>query len=512
MKRTLPMFISPHPVLPGFHSDPSVCRAGDDYYLTTSSFEYSPGCPLFHSRDLKIWTPIGHILTTPTQLPLREAWISGGIYAPTLRFHDGWFYLITTNMSAPGRPHHSRNFIVRAPSPLGPWSEPAWIDGMEGIDPDLFWDEDGTCYTQWSWRGQGRPVTDIAIHQAHIDPIAGRLLESPRPLWHGTGGLGPEGPHLFRHAGWVYLLIAEGGTEYAHMQTAARSRLATGPFLPCPHNPILTHRSLASPVQGVGHADLVQTPSGQWHGVAHGFRPSGYHPYHVLGRETFSFPVTWTKDAWPILGNHGRLPPSPPPPSTDFIDEFSSSNWPTAWNWLRNPDPANYQRTPDHGLLLTGSADKLTSYGRPTWIGLRQTSHTCTIHATISAELHHPEAETGLAVWQNLEAHFLIGLRLSGDSPVLFTRRRVLSLCLDEEHPLPCPPSAGLVLTVESTPQHYTVGLTLPDGTFQPLTRLEARFLSTEVAGRFTGVFFSLFATGSVTAHCRRFAMRPLDT
>ena len=432
------------PLLPGFYSDPSICRVGHDYYLVTSSFEYFPGCPLFHSRDLVNWTQIGHVLTTLTQLPLNQAWISGGIYAPTLRHHDGRFFLITTNISADHRPADGRNFIVHATAPTGPWSDPRWIDGMAGIDPDLFWDADGTCYTHWSWKPAGAPVTDIAIAQARLDPFTGKLLEAPRAIWAGTGGLGPEGPHLYHVDQWYYLLIAEGGTEYGHMETLARSRSANGPFEGCPHNPVLTHRSSASAIHAVGHADLVQTPDGEWFGVAHGIRPQGYHKFHVLGRETFLYPVIHDADDWFTLGDHGRLPEQCTGPAgqpvisqtSTFADDFSSATWPLDWNWLRNPISENYVRPGDGTLTLCGAPDARHPSAQPSWLGIRQRAHSCRVEATLGLSLAWDQAEAGLLVWQNLEAHVLVGVRRRAGVTRLFTRRHINSLQIEDDGPL----------------------------------------------------------------------------
>jgi alpha-N-arabinofuranosidase len=505
------------PLLPGFYSDPFLCRVGADYYLVTSSFEYFPGCPLFHSRDLLNWTQLGHILTTPAQLPLDQAWISGGIYAPTLRHHDGRFYLITTNVSARHRPNHGRNFIVHATDPAGHWSDPVWIDGMTGIDPDLFWEPDGTCYTHWSWKPDGAPVTAMAIAQARLDPLAGKLLEAPRPLWAGTGGLGPEGPHLYHVGDWYYLLIAEGGTEYGHMQTLARSRSATGPFESCPRNPVLTHRSSPSALHAVGHADLVQTPSGDWFGVAHAIRPQGYHKFHVLGRETFLYPVTHDADGWFTLGHCGQLPelstgpgnlPVVPPPTT-FADDFTSTAWPLDWNWLRKPVPARYVRPGDGSLTLLGAPDALHTSAQPTWLGVRQRAHTCRVEAALRLTLAWDQAEAGLLAWQNLEAHVLVGVRRRAGTTRLFTRRHINSLQIEDDGPLLPSETPALTLVILAAPHHYTLGYLDTAGGFIALTRIEAKFLSTEVTGRFTGVYFALHARGEATATCTTFQITP---
>lgn len=247
-----------NPILPGFYPDPSVCRVGADFYLVTSSFHYFPGVPIFHSRDLVHWRQIGHCLTSRSQLNLDGCKSSLGIFAPTLRFHKGLFYMITTNTNG------FRNFYVWAKQPEGPWSEPVWLD-WPGIDPSLFFDEDGRVYIT----GNGGFLGDeaLGIYQAEINPETGSLLSERRFIWAGTGAKAPEGPHLYKIHGKYYLLIAEGGTEYGHMVTIARSDHPYGPYESHPFNPILTHRSIDSPIQATGHADLVELEDGSWWAV-----------------------------------------------------------------------------------------------------------------------------------------------------------------------------------------------------------------------------------------------------
>ena len=261
-----------NPVIPGFYPDPSICRVGDDYYLVNSSFEFFPGVPIFHSRDLVHWRQLGYCLTRKSQLNLDHARASGGIYAPTLRYHNGTFYLITTLVDTGG------NFFVTATNPAGPWSEPVWVDHA-GIDPSLFFDEDGTAYYD---RHEG--MGDGFIGQAKINVQTGQLDGKLKEVWRGTGGVWPEGPHLYKINGKYFILTAEGGTSYGHMVTIARSDSPWGPFVPNPKNPILTHRDRPdSPIQALGHADLVETPDGWWL-VCLGIRPQGGKFHHLGGK------------------------------------------------------------------------------------------------------------------------------------------------------------------------------------------------------------------------------------
>ncbi|MBQ2334345.1 MAG: glycoside hydrolase family 43 protein, partial [Prevotella sp.] len=286
---SVPMFgqVYRNPIIPGFHPDPSVCRVGDTYYLVNSSFQYFPGVPIYESKDMIHWQQIGNVLDRASQIPLKGATSWQGIYAPTIRYHEGTYYMITTNIGNGG------NFMVTSKDPKGPWSEPIWLE-QQGIDPSLYF-ENGKCYMVSN--------PDNTIMLCEINPKTGKQLTKSKALWQGTGGRYPEGPHLYKKDGWYYLLISEGGTEMAHRLTIARSKNIDGPYQPNPDNPILTHCSLAgqySQIQGTGHGDLVQANNGQWWMVFLAYRNFGG-AYHHLGRETFLAPVQWDKGAWPVV-------------------------------------------------------------------------------------------------------------------------------------------------------------------------------------------------------------------
>ena len=363
-----------NPVLSGFYPDPSVCRVGEDYYLATSSFEYFPGVPLFHSKDLIHWQQLGHILTRASQLPLEKAASSEGIFAPTLRYHEGIFYMATTNRSL------NQNFYVWATDPAGEWSDPIVVD-MEGYDPSLFFDEDGKAYFTAC-----RPHPDAEIIQCEIDIVTGARLSEVKTIWNGTGGAYPEGPHQYRINGKVYLVIAEGGTENGHMVTVARSDNPWGPYESCPHNPILTHRSQFSPIHATGHADIVQAHDGSWWTVFLATRPVPY-PYRThLGRETFLAQVSWSEDGWPLIGDKGKvslemegatLPQVPLQPS-GVRDDFDLPELSLEWNFLRNPRPEDWSLSHRPGTLtLHGSAVTLNEADSPAFVGRRQQHFHC---------------------------------------------------------------------------------------------------------------------------------------
>jgi xylan 1,4-beta-xylosidase len=382
-----------NPILPGFHPDPSICRVGDEYYLVTSTFEYFPGVPVFQSHDLVHWRLIGHCLTRKSQLNLDGIRSSKGIYAPTIRHHDGIFYMVTTMVDG-------GNFYVTAKDPAGPWSDPVWLDA-EGIDPSLFFDDDGAVYyTRHAGQGDG------VIVQSLLDVGTGKLAGEMREIWRGTGGIWPEGPHIYKINGKYYLMIAEGGTAAGHMETVARSGSPWGPFESFPGNPILTHRTREGhPIQYLGHADLVETQDGWW-GVCLGVRPVGG-AYHHIGRETFLSPVVWTGDGWPVFNGKGTLETAMPLPrlvqkawpEEPPRDDFDAAMLGLSWNHVRNPNVRDYSLTerPGH-LRLWGSEIGMGDVGSPAFVGRRQTDHFCHAAARLSFDPKSPNEEAGLAL------------------------------------------------------------------------------------------------------------------
>jgi beta-xylosidase len=476
-----------NPVIAGFHPDPSICRVGGDYYLACSSFEYFPGVPIHHSRDLVHWEHIGNALDRPSQLCLPSATpSSGGIYAPTLRHHDGRFWLVTTNI-APG----GGTALFTAEDPAGPWSEPVAVPGVTGIDPDLAWDSQGRCW-----------CTYAGIEQVRIDPLTGQAFGGPRRLWSGTPGVqAPEAPHLYRIGDHWYLLIAEGGTERGHGVSVARGPAPDGPFEPCPANPVLSHRSTGRPIQNTGHADLVQAPDGSWWMVLLGVRPRGGTPgWHVLGRETCLAPVTWI-DGWPVVGEVAPVmaappwppcPPVAPPARDDFDTGCLSPSWVSVRSW-----PAGSWSTTDRPGWLTlrargGSLDDPDV----TFVGRRQQHLSCRVRALIDPaggcgglavrldERHHYEVEAGggevRVVARTGSVRATVATRPVPAGPV---RLRIDVLASPPGDFDPCCGPDVLRLGVEEAGDALT-----------PLAELDGRYLSTEVAGGFTGRVIGLYA------------------
>jgi len=491
-----------NPVIPGFYPDPSVVRVGEDFYLVNSSFEFFPGVPVWHSRDLVHWNQAGHALTRDSQLPLQKARPSGGIYAPTIRYHDGTFYMITTNVDGGG------NFFVTAKDPAGPWSEPVWLKDVGGIDPSLFFDDDGTAYLTSHASPPGQPR---GIYQTTIDVKTGRLLQPLRLVWDRTGTRYPEGPHLYKARGRYYLLMAEGGTEYGHMVTVGRADTPWGPFEACPRNPILTHRQTENdvPVQGTGHADLVEAADGSWWLVFLGFRSvSGY--WHHLGRETYLSPVTWDADGWPVV-NGGRpvglevqantLPAvTLEPPATRVRFDHALGR---EWNHLRNPRPEAYRLDTRPGwLTLNGDATAMGDAASPTWVGRRQ-QHMAARAATLVDFVPAREGdEAGLSVYMNPDHRYEIAVSRARGRRQVFVRQRIGPYVETITARAPLAGDESIVLQVEASAEQYAFSYGVaasgrPPMATIPLGKASVRYLSSEVAGGFTGVYLGLYATGN---------------
>lgn len=475
-----------NPVIPGFHPDPSICRVGEDYYLVTSTFEFFPGVPVFHSRDLVHWRQIGHCLTTAEQLPLAKAGASAGIFAPTLRYHSGRFYMVTTNVS------RHQHVIVSTDDPAGEWSEPLWLE-HGWIDPSLCFDDDGKVY--FTSNGPG------GILQSELDLAAGRFIGKPRVLWAGTGGRHVEAPHLYRIGDWYYLLVAEGGTSYGHMVTIARSASPWGPFEPCPHNPILEHHAYGDPIQCTGHGDLIADHRGNWWMVFLATRSYGYPLRHHLGRETCLAPVRWTAHGWPVVGDGGRvaecmevedaLPPHPWPEGPER-DLFDTPKLGLHWNFLRNPYPADWSLTARAGWLrLHGSSVTLDDEDSPAWVGRRQQHVECTATTELEFAPSAPTDEAGLTVYANPLHHYEIGV---SRGRIVLRRRIGLLQAVVAERELQ---ATRIWLRVSADRDWYRFSFSTDQGAWVALGEGEVRYLTTEVAGGFTGVYLAMYATGN---------------
>ena len=478
-----------NPIIPGFHPDPSIVRVKDDYYIVNSSFQYFPGVPIFHSTDLVNWEHIGNVLNKESQLPLKDATSWLGIYAPTIRYNEGTFYMITTNVGNGG------NFMVTATDPNGPWSEPIWLK-QEGIDPSLYF-EDGKTYMMSN--------PDGTITLCEIDPKNGEQLTPSKALWTGCGGRYPEGPHIYKKDGYYYLLISEGGTELAHHLTIARSKDIYGPYEPNPNNPILTNcnsKGQYSQIQGTGHGDFVQAKDGTWWVIFLAYR-NYVGSYHHIGRETFLAPVEWKEGEWPVV-NEGNpievvmkvpnIPEKKAKPKRDSKIDKSSPEW----LYIQNPIESNYVFE-DGKLTLTANGT-LSDNNRPTFYGRRQEAASFDLETEINIKTLSDGCNAGLSIYQIHDGHFDLSVRNSNSNVEILFSHKIKSLI--GEKPVKIDTTVEKVkLRIRSDSQKYFFEYSIDDGKkYEKLDEQDVFLVSTEVVGGFTGVVLGMFAEGKGSA------------
>ena len=485
-----------NPILPGFHPDPSICRVGEDFYLITSTFEFFPGVPIYHSKNLVNWELISYCLTTDTQLPLHQGKPSSGIYAPTLRYHNGTFFMTATNVTRGG------NFIVHTDNIRGKWSEPARVK-QAGIDPSLFWDDDGTCY--FVSNGSENPSKDgCGIFLCKIDPFTGEMLSPSRRINGGCGGRCAEAPHIYKRNGLYYLMLAEGGTEYGHMVTIQRAKDIFGPYEECPHNPILTHRNASeSPLQATGHADITEDQNGNWWLVCLGIRPIPKVWLHHLGRETLLAPFAWHEDGWPTVGHNseialemeGPLPgPAPQPVSLDFEERFENDRLDLRWNFVRNPRQEHY-RLERGRLVLAGDEIGISAFREhPTMIAVRQQAFCMETVARLEGDVQLFQC-SGLTAFYNSDYHYdILITKEADDRHYVCLRKNVADIdVVVARHPIEYKGSIKLKIT--SDEEWYTFYYE-KDGDFVELGRGRTTLLCTEITHTmtFTGTYWGVFS------------------
>lgn len=486
-----------NPVIRGFYPDPSVCAANGKFYLVTSSMQFFPGVPLFESEDLINWHQIGHVLTRKTQVELHGVNPSGGVFAPTIRYNDGRFYMVTTNDT------FHRNFYVWTDDIHGEWSDPVFVD-QEGIDPSLFF-EDGKAYFMSNGNdkdGKG------CILQCEIDIKTGEKLTPSRPLWRGNGGRYLESPHMYKFGDYYYLMAAEGGTEYGHMITYARGASVWGPFTSYRYNPVLTNRDFGgneNPIQGTGHGDLVQDAYGHTFMVCLGFRQIGeWIPYHHLGREVFLVPVTWD-GGWFRAGVDGKVLPEMDIPVDDLAEKSKTPGQETDYSmempldradmlritYIRDPEPDDYD-IKDEVIKIKSSRTTLDDTASPSFAGIRQSQFN--IHAEAEVDINVGEA--GLTCYMDEHQHYDLARVKDPESGIdeVILRFRIGDAAVIAGR---TPVNGNVRLIIDSTSEKYGF-FAESNGKKVKLGTAQTRYISTEVAGGFTGVFTGLYATSRV--------------
>lgn len=432
-----------NPIIPGFNPDPSICRVDDDFYLVTSSFEYFPGVPIYHSTDLVNWELIGHALSRPSQLNLDTTKDSAGIYAPTIRYNNGTFYMVTTVVGP-----KFGNFIVTAKDPSGPWSEPHWINGAPGIDPSLFFDEDGKVYMSgnmppkeklwkahnllwlqeldvntWQLLGERTIILNAADYYQK-----GTLLDRDNNNYLNS----IEASHIYKKNGYYYHMFAMGGTGHNHAVSIMKSKNIYGPYELDPSSPILTYRDLSSthPITTTGHADLIDTPKGDWWIVYLGKRPNDGLRF-MLGRETFISPVDWS-GTWPIVNSDRKVgrseiiqvKPTNLKPSkntvNDFRDDFTESKLNLHWTFKRTPRSEWWSLTEKKGFLrLKTRPNKISEITNPSYLGKRLAHFNFSASTALDFEPNSKDEEAGLVIERDIDYHIKFVITKENENKVL---------------------------------------------------------------------------------------------
>jgi xylan 1,4-beta-xylosidase len=520
-----------NPVLAGFYPDPSITRVGNTFYLVNSTFAYFPGIPVFRSDDLVHWRQIGNVIDRPAEVSFDGLGVSRGMFAPSIRFHDGLFYVVCTSVDAGG------NFLSVARDPAGPWSDPIWLPQLEGIDPSLFFDTDDDgrsgghrVYLLNNGPPAGRPKYEghRAIWIQEFD-LAARKLVGPRKVLINGGvdfskhPVWIEGPHMYRHDGWYILMCAEGGTSTQHSEVVLRSRSPWGPFKPFAGNPILTQRDLpadrANPIANAGHADLVEAGDGSWWAVFLASRPYEIVHYNT-GRETFMLPVTW-RNGWPsILAAGKEIPYAPkgpgfstaaidnPMPTTGAIagaempttgnftwrDEFDSAVLQQQWLYVRVPKQpwADLTRRPGW-LVIHALRTPLEALQNMSFLARRQ-QHLA-FDATTELEIPREKGiSAGLAALQNESYWYFLAVRRHGPARELFLEKRggkqtetIARMELGD--------SARIKLKIAANGRAYSFYVDEDGSGWKPLRENnDGTILSTDVAGGFVGAFVGPYA------------------
>jgi alpha-N-arabinofuranosidase len=507
-----------NPILAGFYPDPSIVRVGRDFYLVNSTFCYFPGVPVFRSRDLIHWTQIGDAIERPSQLSFDHLGLSRGVFAPAISFHDGTFYILNTCVDCGG------NYLITAKDPAGPWSDPVWLKDIDGIDPELFFDDDGKAYLLNNGLPEGGPLYEghraiwiQAFDLAARRPVGPRRMlvnggvdRAKKPIW-------AEGPHLFRHDGRYYLITAEGGTAAQHSEVVYRASSVWGPFEPWSGNPILTQRDLDParpfPVTSSGHAQLVQTPKGDWWSVFLATRPYRDDAYNT-GRETFLLPVRWTGDGWPVILDRGasipyaqRRPDLPRegapviPTHGDFAwrDDFQAPRLQPGWLMIRTPHARWYEPGPG-GLALEARSDGVGGLGQPSFLGRRQQHAYATVTTAVRYVPARDGDRAGLVALQNEEHFYFLGLTREGGRTVVRLERRsgpgeAADGVAVASAPAELRPGRPVYLRIDARGARYDFAYALTRGRWVSLARdQDGELLSTKAAGGFVGTVIGVYA------------------
>ena len=507
-----------NPVLPGFNPDPSLIRAGDDYYIATSTFEWFPGVQIHHSKDMVHWRLVTRPLDRVSQLDMAGIGNSYGVWAPALSYHDDQFYLIYTNTKTRLGPYDDvDNFLVTAKNIEGPWSEPIALN-HSGFDPSLFHDEDGRKWLvnmRWDWRPGKRRFAGIDLQE--YNPEKKKLVGPVHHIFDGTKYKVTEGPHLYQKDGYYYLVTAEGGTNWNHTFTVARSKNITGPYEVHPENPLLNANHTSNPLQKTGHGTFVQTQTGEWYLSHLTSRPLMLEREtkprrSILGRETAIQKVVWPQGEWPRLAQGGQLAnvevpapnlPAHPWPKPDTNYQFDSSSLPIDFQTLRVPLEKKWGNTTERpGWLRLHGRESLASPFYQTHVARRLQAFHTRVTTKLDFKPYSYKQLAGLTAFYDTQNHY--ALMVNFDEEQGGRCLRLLRADAGTFHPsafadgiqaLPLPPTGDIYLRAEINQADLQFSYSMDGKAWQkagPL--LDASVLSDEYADGFTGAFYGLSA------------------
>jgi xylan 1,4-beta-xylosidase len=503
-----------NPILQGYYPDPSICRVNNDYYLVNSTFAYFPGIPIFHSKDLVYWEQIGHAMDRPSQLDLNGLGVSRGIFAPTIRYNKGVFYITCTLID------NGNNFVITTKDLSKGWSNPIWLPEVEGIDPSLFFDDTNRAYITYN----SDPPEKVSLYDGHrtikmveFDVNLNKVISSPIVIVNGGTDISKmpiwiEGPHIFKKDGYYYLICAEGGTSYNHSEVVFRSKNVSGPYESYSQNPILTQRQLdpnrKDPISSTGHADFVEDVAGNWYSVFLGCRPYEEGFYNT-GRETFMAPVKW-ENSWPKIDLEGDIVKKKytlkgtksiklgykENNREQFFDDFNSEILNFKWMFLRTPNSKWYTIDSKKGVLTINTRPETCLENvNPSFIGFRQQHLIGEVSAEMIFDTQKDNEKSGIIVFQNEQHFYYLCKSIKNNKPGIQLYKsegkeikEIAAAYLSD--------IARIFLKVQANKKVYNFLYSIDNKKWISIANeIDAKFLSTEVAGGFVGSFYAMYTT-----------------
>ncbi|MBP2614973.1 glycoside hydrolase family 43 protein [Chryseobacterium jejuense] len=508
------------PILQGCYPDPSITRKGEDYYLVNSSFSMFPGVPIFTSKDLVNWKQVGHVLDRPSQLKVEKSGVSHGIYAPDIKYnkHNDTFYMITTQFAG-----GIGNMVVKTKDLAKGWSEVQKLN-FDGIDPSIFFDDNGKAYIvhndappKGTEQYNGHRVIKIWEYDLEKDQVVagsdkiivnGGVDLSQKPIW-------IEGPHIYKKNGKYYLMCAEGGTGGNHSEVIFMSDSPKGPYVPAGNNPILTQRYFPKDrkekVDWAGHADLVETPDGQYYGVFLAIRPNEKNRVNK-GRETFILPVDWS-GTYPVFQN-GLVPMKPklkmpqgvqnqtgqngffPNGNFTYNDKLTDKNLDYRWIAMRGPRESFITVT-KNGVKVNPFETNIKALAPVSALFHRLQHESFETSVTLDFKPKSEKELAGITCYQSETFNYVFGItKKDKDFYIVLerTEKGQSKLIASEKISL----SKPVKLQVVADKDEHSFNYSLDGKSYKNLGGpVSGDILSTDVAGGFTGSLIGLYSTSS---------------